>query len=225
MKTCKLLGALLSYPSAALIEALPELAAEIDRERLLAPATRASLGQLLDELAFTDLMTLEERYVDLFDRVRSLSLHLFEHVHGESRERGQALIDLSALYERHGFQLKGDELPDYLPAFLEFLGALPETEARELLGETGRILQGLGARLGKRGSRYAAVFEALLAIAGSPGIAQETVSDEEIKIEDDPVTLDRQWAEEPAFGPAPGGCGVKSAPAAAVVHIHARKAA
>jgi nitrate reductase molybdenum cofactor assembly chaperone NarJ/NarW len=225
MKTYKVLGALLAYPSRALIEAIPDLAQVLEREDVLPLQARTGLERLIDHLAGTDLMTLEEQYVDLFDRVRSLSLHLFEHVHGESRDRGQALIDLQQFYERHGFRMKGDELPDYLPAFLEFLSHLPDAQARELLLETGLILKGIGARLEKRASPYAAVFEALLAACGSAPLLDEPVSDEQIRLEDDPAALDAEWLEQPAFGPMPGGCGVNAAPEVSVVQIHARKAA
>jgi nitrate reductase molybdenum cofactor assembly chaperone NarJ/NarW len=221
MKTYKVLGALLAYPSEALIEALPELAAALDEERAVPEATRRGLERLLAELERTDLLTLQERYVDLFDRVRSLSLHLFEHVHGESRDRGQALVDLLRLYRQHGFEMAGDELPDFIPAFLEFLAHVPANEARGLLGETGRIVQGLRARLAKRGSPYAAVFEALLLLCGAPCLPEETIDDAQIRLEDDPGALDRQWAEEPAFAPIAGSCGVKPADVS-VVKFHTR---
>ena len=101
---------------------------------------------------------MQERYVELFDRTRSLSLHLFEHVHGESRDRGQAMIDLKSLYEKNGLFLGAAELPDYVPVFLEFLSTRPLTEARTLLGQTAHILTALAERLEKRRSPYAAVF-------------------------------------------------------------------
>src|SRR5690606_23116888 len=104
---------------------------------------RLELNCLLDELATWDLYELQERYVLLFDRTRSLSLNLFEHVHGESRDRGQAMVDLKDLYERHGLTLASTELPDYLPLFVEFLSTISEVEARELLAETAHILEAI----------------------------------------------------------------------------------
>ena len=94
-------------------------------KRACRSATAIALDRLLDELATGDLYDLQERYVLLFDRTRSLSLHLFEHVHGESRDRGQAMVDLKALYERHGLLMSSSELPDHLPLFLEFLSDHP----------------------------------------------------------------------------------------------------
>jgi len=207
MKTLKVLAALLDYPSEELLAALPELTQVLDEEHALRPQARSALQSLLASLGSEDdVMASQEQYVALFDRVRSLSLHLFEHVHGESRDRGQAMVDLKALYERHGFALATDELPDYLPAFLEFLAHLPDEEARKLLGETSHIVEAVAARLAKRGSAYASALYALLDIAGENGIVPSKIADEEIRAEDDPAALDAAWQEQPAFGPG-AGCG------------------
>ena len=136
--TFKVLSALLSYPTVELQEALSELTAALDGEALLPAAVRRQLDRLMDEIATGDLYDLQERYVLLFDRTRSLSLHLFEHVHGESRDRGQAMIDLKALYENGGLRIDAAELPDFAPLFLEFLSTQPRSEAYELL-ENRRI--------------------------------------------------------------------------------------
>jgi nitrate reductase molybdenum cofactor assembly chaperone NarJ/NarW len=152
--------------------------------------------------------------------VRSLSLHLFEHVHGESRDRGQAMVDLRALYARHGYRLATDELPDYLPAFLEFLSYLPEDEARKLLADTSHIIEAVGARLKKRGSAYAAAFYALLDIAGESAIEASEIADEEIRAEDDPRALDAAWQEEPAFAPGAGCGAVSQTGSTSVIRFH-----
>jgi len=218
MKTYKVLSALLDYPGAELVEALPELQAALDEERFLSRGARAGVSSLITLLRSEQLMTLEERYIDLFDRVRSLSLNLFEHVHGESRDRGQAMVDLMQLYDRHGYSVTASELPDYLPAFLEFLSHIPDDAARELLAETTHVLESIGARLVRRRSAYAAVFDALLAITGGE-IPADLVRDEDIRKEDDPAVLDAQWQAEPAFGPSPS-CGIARAPAVSVVKFH-----
>ena len=220
MKTYKVLSVLLDYPEEALARAVPELREVLDAERLLPQPVRAALEPLLQELETRSTLELQERYVGLFDRVRSLSLNLFEHVHGESRDRGQALVDLKALYARHGLVFAVRELPDYLPAFLEFLSRIPTPEARTLLAETSAILAGIRARLARRGSCYAAAFDALLALAGSTARADD-VPDEEIRKEDDPSALDAAWEEQPAFGPA-SGCGAGVRPADAVIRFHPR---
>ena len=132
IRTFKVLSLLLTYPTAELKAAAPELAAALDAEALLPERLRARLAALIGEIAARDLYDLQERYVLLFDRTRSLSLHLFEHVHGEGRDRGQAMVDLIELYERGGLRLEAKELPDYLPLFLEFLSTRPFGEAQDL---------------------------------------------------------------------------------------------
>ena len=109
---------------------------------------------------------LQENYVALFDRGRGTSLHLFEHVHGYSRDRGQAMVDLKAMYDNHGMTLSQPELPDYLPVFLEFLSCLPSEEARDLLNETTHIIRNIGEQIAKRGSHYYFLLSALLILAG-----------------------------------------------------------
>src|SRR5687767_7430937 len=139
-RTLKALSALLTYPTAELQQAAGEIGATIEEHRLVPSRIRADLKKLVDEIGNGDLYDLQERYVLLFDRTRSLSLHLFEHVHGESRDRGQAMIDLKAQYERADLLMSGAELPDFLPLFLEYLAVLPLKEACETLGQPAHIL-------------------------------------------------------------------------------------
>ncbi|MBM3354209.1 MAG: nitrate reductase molybdenum cofactor assembly chaperone [Betaproteobacteria bacterium] len=193
MTNHRALAALLAYPEQDLIDALPEL------RRALAGAGRvdSQLGALLDEMAREDLVVLQERYVELFDRSRALSLHLFEHVHGESRDRGQAMVDLARSYASRGMQVAGNELPDYLPAFLEFLSLVSPAEARGLTGEVADILRSLGDRLAERGSRYAAVFGALLAAGGEPGLSKRIAPRATPAEESSPAAIDRAWMDAP----------------------------
>jgi nitrate reductase molybdenum cofactor assembly chaperone NarJ/NarW len=191
-RTLRALAALLSYPDDALRAVLPEVRSCTPREALL----------LVDEIAQSGLYEAQERYVALFDRSRALSLHLFEHVHGESRDRGQAMVDLLAMYEAHGLSVREHELPDYIPAFLEFLSVLEGKEARKLIGETAHILRVLGDRLAERGSRYASVFEAVLKLARLPGLSKAII--ESVPAEPDRSALDAQWMDpEVTFGPGP----------------------
>ena len=204
MKTYLALSALLSHPEPALLEALAEIGAVLDAEGLLPRTARREVEALTAELAGGDLYDLQERYVSLFDRSRSLSLHLFEHVHGESRDRGQAMVDLLATYAKRGVRVAGSELPDYLPAFLEFLSLVSPDEAKGLLGETADILRGVGDRLAERGSRYSAVFGALLAVAGEPGLAKKP--SEGSSPAEDLTVLDGEWKDpEVTFGGPQGG--------------------
>jgi nitrate reductase molybdenum cofactor assembly chaperone NarJ/NarW len=195
------LGALLGYPRPELLAALPEIAAEIAGARLLAAGDRAGLLALVDALASMDPMAAEEAYVELFDRGRSTSLYLFEHVHGEARDRGAAMVELNELYAAAGLELAGRELPDYLPVVLEYLSCRDRNEARAMLADCAHILRLIGEMLTRRGSRYAAVFQALLAIAGEAGIDPARARRRALDKED----LDRDWDERPAFAPEPPG--------------------
>lgn len=203
-RTFKVLSLLLTYPTAELQEAAPEMARVLDAEALLPVRQRRALDALLEELAGGDLFDLQERYVTLFDRTRSLSLHLFEHVHGESRDRGQALVDLQQLYGDGGLVVAANELPDFLPLFLEYLSTRPVEEACTLLGEPLHILTVLEERLNRRRSVYAFVLRALMALArggtDAGRLAELRAAGDDDA--DDLEALDRAWADTPVrFGP------------------------
>jgi nitrate reductase molybdenum cofactor assembly chaperone NarJ/NarW len=198
-RTYRALAALIAYPTEALQAATGEIAAVLAAEGLVPAARRAAIEELLAELAGCDIYELQERYFALFDRSRTLSLHLFEHVHGESRDRGQAMADLIELYRGHGFEPMASELPDFLPLFLEFLSLLPGHEAQALLAEPAGILQALAERLVTRKSAYAAVFQALATLANAPASDRPDTSAED---PDDLVALDAAWEEAAVqFGP------------------------
>ena len=198
MIVLRALGALLSYPQEEIRQALPEIAEAIRASQLIPPPQREDLLTLIDELA-GDLLKVEERYVELFDRGRAASLHLFEHLHGEGRDRGQAMVDLKRLYERAGYELSSRELPDYLPVVLEYLSCRDLRESRELLGDCAHILRRIGQSLIARDSPYAAVMQTLLVIAGEDPIDIAAVPRVAERIEN----LDRDWFEQPAFGEEP----------------------
>ncbi len=203
----KIISVLLSYPSADLGAALPEISAALAAEARLAAADRARLLALAADIAGRDLYDAQERYVGLFDRTRTLSLHLFEHVHGESRDRGQAMVDLAQMYERRGFDIEPGEMPDYLPLFLEYLSTQSDGEVHELLGQTLHIVANLRTRLLKRGSIYA---DAMLVLEALADAAPEPVAlDELLEVPDhdpdDLEALDLVWQSEAVtFG---GGAG------------------
>ena len=195
----KAFSALLSYPSEEMRRALPEIADVIRATPLVASRERNELLDLINDLGRGDLLGAEERYVDLFDRGRALSLHLFEHLHGESRDRGEAMVDLRRIYERAGFELSARELPDHLPVVLEYLSCRDLAEARAMLADCAHILTAIGRSLVARRSRYAAVLQALIVMAGEKPIDAAKVPPVQERIE----TLDRDWIEEPAFAGAP----------------------
>ena len=208
-RTFQALSALLTYPSAALQQAAGEISEVFDAQRQISGRIREQLHKLLTELASGDLYDLQERYVLLFDRTRSLSLHLFEHVHGESRDRGQAMIDLKAQYEQAGLFMSAAELPDFLPLFLEYLSMLPANEACDMLGQPAHIFAAQAERLRKRHSPYEAVFRALIALAAAKPTEDEVSALLEAPDPDasDLAALDAAWEDEAvSFGPeaAPG---------------------
>lgn len=196
MKTFKALGALLTYPSAALVAALPDIHAVIVDEGLLGTAERRGVKALMQWMTSQDPLDLEEAYVATFDRGRATSLHLFEHVHGDSRDRGQAMVDLGQMYERAGLELVANELPDFLPALLEFASLLPADEARDTLADCAHIVRSVGEKLRGFGSPYDAVFAAILNATKVDGLGDAPRASPAVDTE----ALDREWAEQPAFG-------------------------
>jgi nitrate reductase molybdenum cofactor assembly chaperone NarJ/NarW len=192
----RVLAALLGYPDARMRVFLPEMRTLLDDERALSKERRAELETLMDTLRRTDPLTAESDYVELFDRGRATSLHLFEHVHGDSRDRGPALIDLGQTYEKAGLILAEGELPDYLPAVLEFVSTQPPREARAFLGEMTHIFNAIFGALRQRDSAYASVLGALLDLAGEKPQPVKPAADE---------PLDESWAEPVVFD----GCSSK----------------
>lgn len=196
MKSLHLLSLLLQYPGKDLQSVAGEIRQRIEADPALPGDAAARIDPLLARLASCDIYEAQETYVELFDRGRAHSLHLFEHVHGESRDRGQAMVDLRGRYIEAGLEAVGNELPDFLPLFLDYCSTLPESEAREMLAEPGVVLVALAARLAERGSDYAPVFSLLCDIAG---IEMNEEAQKALSPVDDPQDLeelDAQWAEE-----------------------------
>jgi nitrate reductase molybdenum cofactor assembly chaperone NarJ/NarW len=197
MLTLKVLSLLLSYPEAEMFAALDDMAYVIKQEQMLPKTQENGLLTLIDSYRGADLLDVQARYVALFDRGRYLSLHIFEHVHGESRDRGQAMVNLLQMYESHGFELAAQELPDYIPLFLEFLSQQESLEAIELLQDAMPVLSLLGARLTERGSEFRVIFESLESIAGEPEdvstIRQQAASESS---DETLIHMDDIWEEE-----------------------------
>lgn len=223
--TYRILSALLCYPTGNLTAAASELSAMLSDDGLLTADQIASLAPLLNSLAADDLIDLQERYVGLFDRGRSVSLHLFEHVHGESRDRGQAMVDLQSRYTAQGLDISAKELPDYLPMFLEYLSLLSPEQAREELAEPGLIFAALAMRLSEREPLYAAPLAILRDLAGveAEAAAAAAASIAPAEDPDDLEALDAKWAEEQVRFDAP--VAPDSAPCPQVADMVARFAA
>ena len=189
-KTLRVMAALLGYPDAQMRTHLSEMRALIHAEAALPPARLAELDVLIDALEQAEQLVAEADYVELFDRGRGTSLHLFEHVHGDSRERGPAMIDLGQTYAKVDLFLAEGELPDYLPAVLEFVSTQPPREAKAFLGEISHLLQGIFGALHKRESPYASVLGALLELAGEKAQAVDPAPE---------PPIDESWAEPVVF--------------------------
>ncbi len=188
--TLRVLARLLSYPDAALRSQLREMRHALDAEAALGGERRKELHALMAALLTSQAMDSEATYVELFDRGRGTALHLFEHVHGDSRERGPAMVGLIKTYEEAGLMLAPGELPDHLGVALEFASTQAPPQAVEFLREVAHILQVIFAALLKRESAYAAVLGALLDLAGVAAQAVKLPQEE---------GLDESWAEPLAF--------------------------
>ena len=213
--TLRALSALLGYPDAELRTHLPELLDAIDKEAVVPASRREELHALAAELTRMDPMDVEARFVETFDRGRATSLHMFEHVHGDSRDRGPAMIDLMQTYEKAGLFMAQDELPDHLCVLLQFASTQPPKLATDFLGEMAHILTAVFSALLQRGSPYAAPVAAVLELCGQRVQAVSIVADE---------AMDDVWQEPEAFD----GCSTKgqSKPGEAQpIHIVRKQAA
>ena len=186
----RVLSQLLSYPEAGVRQQWPELWPVLDEEAALSPARRTELQALANHLSRLDPMDAEARYVETFDRGRATCLHMFEHVHGDSRDRGPAMIDLTKTYEQSGLYLAPEELPDHLCVVLEFASTQAPEVAKAFLGEMAHILNAIFSALLKRESPYAVVLAAVLELAGHRAQAVAIAVDE---------SLDESWSEPEAF--------------------------
>lgn len=189
--TLRVLAHLLSYPDTSLRDHMAEMTAALQRERALGADRLEELSALMQHLRGARAMDVEAHYVETFDRGRGTALHLFEHVHGDSRDRGPAMIDLLQTYEQAGLYLAPGELPDHLTVVLEYVSTQPPAQARAFLRELTHILQAIFSALLRRESPYASVLAAVLELAGEKAQA--------VKIPDEPG-LDESWEEPAAFG-------------------------
>lgn len=185
------LAHLLHYPDQQLRTHLGELAQALTDEAAVSAARLDELLALIAHLGSADALQAQAEYVEVFDRGRNTALHLFEHVHGDSRDRGPAMIDLLQTYEQAGLYLGSDELPDHLPVVLEFASTQPARQAREFLAETAHIVRAIFSALLQRQSRYASVLAAVLELAGEKAQTVALASE---------APLDESWAEPQVFG-------------------------
>lgn len=162
IRTYKLISVLLSYPEDEIRDSLPEIVPLLRQEAILSEREISGIKEFISFFSSMDMIEWQEHYVQLFDTSRHVSLYLFEHVHGDSKDRGQAMVDLLDLYKANGFNLGVSELPDYLPVFLEFISMLSEEKAAEMLGETTHILSIIHAGLKGSDNPYQHILAAIL---------------------------------------------------------------
>lgn len=220
--TLRALAALLAYPSEELQAAIGELREAMAKEGSLPRAQRRKLEKLVCALEVDDVLDRQAAYSELFDRSRSLSLHLFEHIHGDDRERGQAMIDLGQQYATIGMFLDAKELPDFIPVFLEYTSCLPDSEAVATLAQPAHVFAALAERLEDKGSDYAAVFHALVALAERK-VGEDDLAELSTTAHDDAegaAEIDEEWEEAPVTFES-AGAHTMGGPTGAITRIRA----
>lgn len=200
INTYKILSLLLSYPNKELQNFLLEAEGILREEALLSEDKISEIAEFCRNFINTDLTDWQAEYVQLFDYSRSVSLHFFEHVNGDSKDRGQAMVDLMEFYTKNGMKLASRELPDYIPVFLEFLSTLSQSKSAELLGSTVNILDRINVALSEKKNPYSNLFQAIIslsAIKPDQKITREMIKNEK------PLNLDAEYEEAPVVF---GGC-------------------
>jgi len=196
INTYKILSLLLSYPTEELQEFLPEAVRELAEEKLLGEKPMEETGKFATHFGQYDLIDWQAEYVQLFDTGRSVSLYLFEHLKGDSKDRGQAMVDLIEEYRMHGMELSSDELPDYLPVILEFLSSLEPEEAAEMLSGTVNVISLIHQRLAAKENVYRHLTGAVISLsAKAPEVSAEPLPSAETEPEDP----DRDYEEPVTF--------------------------
>ncbi len=208
MRSLRVLSRLIAYPGTELQVQMPALQDVLREDGFLKEKTLKPLLAFMDELAALELFEAQEVYVDIFDRGRAHCLHLFEHVHGESRFRGQAMIDLTERYAEKGLQIGVGELPDYLPLFLEFISICEPEEGREILAQAAPVIATMAEKLRRRQSGYASVMDAIVALSGAKLSKADILKAADAALPNIQTLdeLDKEWEEPEAFGGAPD-CG------------------
>lgn len=198
LKTYKILSLLLTYPNEEIYAFLPEVNTTLLEENIINKQSRIGIGSFVDFFTKEGLANWQAHYVQLFDYSKSASLYLFEHVHGDSKDRGQAMVDLIALYKENGLEITRAELPDYLPMFLEFLAMQTQEKAEELLAEIIDIVGFIYKKLEEKDNPYHYLLAAIIQISKrKPAEARV----EKMISEMPEISIDEAYEEEPVtFG-------------------------
>ena len=194
IKTYKILSLCLSYPNADLQLFLSEVENELQKEALLSNQKIKDVCSFVNHFKNMNLTDWQALYVQLFDYSRSASLHLFEHIKSDSKDRGQAMVNLLEFYKENGLELSANELPDYLPVFLEFLSTQQTKEAAELLSEPIHIIDRVNKALSEKQNPYSHIFSAIISLSTKQPDKKAT---ENIINNEKPLDLDAEYEEEP----------------------------
>lgn len=215
IKTYKILSLLLSYPNDELQKFLLQAEEELRDESLLHEEKIAEIAQFCKRFNQMDLTDWQGEYVQLFDYSRSVSLHIFEHIKGDSRDRGQAMVNLMEFYKEKGMHLTAKELPDYIPVFLEFLSTLSPSKSAELLGETVNIMDKINVALRESENPYSSIFKAIISLSAKQ--PDKAITREMIKNEK-PLDLDAEYEEEPVTFGGSSSCSSQGSSACKSTH-------
>lgn len=197
MLILKVISRLLDYPSEALFSASDELINVVRQETSISEVNKDSLIRFIQTLSAKNIFDAQERYDLLFDRGRSLSLLLFEHVHGESRDRGQAMVDLMNVYKSKGFVVDSSQLPDYIPLYLEFLSEQDNDFAEEWLGDISHLMTMLSERLIDRKCDYSVLFDSLIELSRIEVNREEIAAAVSQEERDDTIeAIDKEWEDK-----------------------------
>lgn len=183
LRTYKILSILLDYPTEETISLLPQIMPEVEEEKLLNRVSLRNMLAFIEAVEDLDLLDWKEKYTAQFDYASATSLYLFDHVYGDSRKRGMALVDLKQLYASEGMEIASRELPDYLPVLLEFI-AYTQThqQGADLLAEASSVLQKIEVKLKEGNSPYHYLLTILLYLA-SKGNAQPLTEEDKVELE------------------------------------------
>jgi nitrate reductase molybdenum cofactor assembly chaperone NarJ/NarW len=210
MKILSIISRLLDYPTLELYQHGPAIGDMIEQDELLDESSKTALLAFVSQRFSDELLDWQSEYDGLFERGRSLSLLLYEHIHGESRDRGQAMVDLLKQYRAAGLDIGVRELPDYIPLFLEFVSTQGDENARGWLQDVAPIIALLAVRLDERKCNYAALFTSLMALSKANVDLNEIRTQVKLEKRDDSKeALDKVWEEEAVvFGgdAVNGGC-------------------
>ena len=200
-KTYKIFSILLSYPTEELKKSVDDMTDILKYDRLLSHQDIKFINNLISFIKNNDLLYLQEYYVSIFDRKKDFSLYIFEHIHGDSRERGMAMVDLKDFYKKSDLSVLTNELPDYLPLFLEYMSLISENEAKSLIGEIVNIIAILSRKLNIINSDYSylfAIIEKLSDVKCDNNLIDKIILKFDSSSQSD-INVDDDWKEPKVF--------------------------